>query len=413
MDAAEQVCFDTWVREEIVHALGRAPRDFAALTAALPGIYPQEVLRTLEAITRQELCLASVAESLAVSARDQAIVPPAWSGLHGLLPPHPLDFEWRFAPAAVALLAGKIREVTADWSHVALVGTPTLAVSEHATPDSFMVDYFGLDAERLVAAALVNHLHEVKWVDLLRELPIDVERYATIVMDPPWYDDYVCRFLHFAARSLRLGGHLLTAMPPRGTRPGVAVAKREILTWAQRLGLALASEHPGVLPYETPLFERNALRSAGILNVAPDWRRGDLWVLRKVASRRVEWPGDLVRPIWREFAFGPVRLRVDCGTSGEGSDPRLLSIVDGDVLPSVSRRDSRRLKARVWTTGNRVFACEAPARFAELVSEWQCPPNGSVSDADRRARTHLFELIARERAELAWPTRQEVDCTID
>lgn len=413
MDAPEQELFEAWIHGEIVRALGRVPRDFATLTSVLPGIYPQDVLRALETVPRDVPHLASAVQSLAVSARDQAIPRPEWSGLSGLLPPHPLDFEWRFAPAAVATLAGNIRDVTTNGSRVALVGTPTLAISLHGVPESLLVDYYGLDADCLASAGLVNHLRAAKSADLLREVSIGAERYDTIVMDPPWYADYVCRFLHFAARSLQIDGHLLIAMPPCGTRPGVAAANQAILMWAERLGLVLESEHLGAVPYETPFFEHNALRAAGILNVAPDWRRGDLWVLRKIEAPVAEWPGDLVRPTWREFAFGPVRVRVDSGASAEGFDPCLQSIVEGDVLPSVSRRDSRRMRARVWTTGNRVFACEAPAKFAEMVLQWQHSPNGSVSDADRRARTHLFELIDRERAELAWPTRQEAGRPID
>ena len=39
-----------------------------------------------------------------------------------------------------------------------------------------------------------------------------------------------------------------------------------------------------------------------------------------------------------------------------GSEIKLSRIVAGDVLPTVSRRDSRRSKANVWTSANRVFS---------------------------------------------------------
>jgi hypothetical protein len=234
-------------------------------------------------------------------------------------------------------------------------------------------------------------------------------------MDPPWYEDYTRRFLHFAAQALGIGGHLLIAMPPRGTRPGITTANRETLSWAEHLGFVLKSTQQGAVPYETPFFERNALRAAGILNVAPDWRRGDLWTLRKTDVCRVEWLGDIARRDWREFIFGSVRLRVDCEAHCIGSDPRLRSIVDGDVLPSVSRRDSRRIRAHVWTTGNRVFACDAPLELASMVSDWQrqCHEQGPQHDEQRDARNQLFELIDRERAELAWPSRGVAGCEIE
>ena len=39
-------------------------------------------------------------------------------------------------------------------------------------------------------------------------------------------------------------------------------------------------------------------------------------------------------------------------------DPLLVPLVSGDILPSVSRRDSLGKEADVWTIGNRVFRCE-------------------------------------------------------
>src|SRR5712691_8552322 len=38
----------------------------------------------------------------------------------------------------------------------------------------------------------------------------------------------------------------------------------------------------------------------------------------------------------------------------------LRSIVPGDVLSSISRRDPRRRKAAVWTSGNRLFGTDRP-----------------------------------------------------
>ncbi len=411
--APNQINFDSWVDREVGRAIERLPRDFAALTAALPGIYPQDVLRALQAFCHREPDLAAASQVLVASARDQAVVPSSPSGLLGLPPPHPLDFEWRFAPEALATLTDEIVALTPTFSRVALMGTPTLAVVPTPALEPYIVHYYGVDADSLASAELLGHLHMVKTADLLQEIPT-LEPYATIVMDPPWYEDYMCRFLHFAARALVVGGHLLTAMPASGTRPDIALANREILKWAERLGFALEDQYQGAIPYETPYFERNALRAAGILNVAANWRRGDLWVLRKLRAQEIEWPGNIARPIWQEFTFGPVRLRVDCGSACESSDPRLQSIVDGDILPSVSRRDSRRKRARVWTTGNRVFACDAPLRYASMVSEWQAnyPQNGSLGDAQQCARDHLFELIDRERTELAWPSRREADRTI-
>ena len=51
-------------------------------------------------------------------------------------------------------------------------------------------------------------------------------------------------------------------------------------------------------------------------------------------------------------------------------DPRLQSIVEGDVLDTVSQRDPRIKSVDVWTMGNRVFACENTEAFLKIASAW-------------------------------------------
>jgi hypothetical protein len=38
----------------------------------------------------------------------------------------------------------------------------------------------------------------------------------------------------------------------------------------------------------------------------------------------------------------------------------LVSLIEGDILPTVSRRDPRRRLAQVWTSGNRIFRTDNP-----------------------------------------------------
>jgi hypothetical protein len=229
-------------------------------------------------------------------------------------------------------------------------------------------------------------------------------------MDPPWYEEYVRRFLYFSAMHLRLGGHLLVAMPASGTRPGIVDENRRVMAWAEDLGFELVNIRYGVLPYETPPFERNALHAYGILNIGEEWRRGDLWILRKETSSLPSWPGDISHTPWKEFRFGAVRVRVDSGAVSMGSNPLLRSIVEGDVLPTVSRRDARRTTVQVWTTGNRVFACEAPATFSLMLEAWQHHKRFQklTDDDEKNARDQFFSIIERERAELSWPDKWEI-----
>jgi hypothetical protein len=55
-----------------------------------------------------------------------------------------------------------------------------------------------------------------------------------------------------------------------------------------------------------------------------------------------------------------MRLFIKQEFQSAGGLQGLIPWIDGDVLPSVSRRDPRRRLAHVWTSGNRVFRTDNP-----------------------------------------------------
>ena len=112
-----------------------------------------------------------------------------------------------------------------------------------------------------------------------------------------------------------------------------------------------------VLPYSSPLFERNALKAEGICNVHSEWRRGNLVVFKKIQEVEIEPPETQQVNDWVEVFLQKVRIRLRGSSNQQFSDPSLKGIISGDILPSVSRRDPRRSLADVWTSGNRIFKC--------------------------------------------------------
>jgi hypothetical protein len=62
-----------------------------------------------------------------------------------------------------------------------------------------------------------------------------------------------------------------------------------------------------------------------------------------------------------------VRVRIRQPNLSGFADPSLVSVVPGDVLQSVSRRDSRRRLADVWTSGNRIFACQGRGVLQQIL----------------------------------------------
>lgn len=389
--------------DEIHTALERRCSDFASLLVDLPGIYPEVVLESLRSLAVVGGRTANQSALMIESAMKLPVVPPAPSGLAGLPPPHPLDFEWRFSPRAIVEIADTACEIAPTSGRIGLVATPTLAVVPNLLHDRCIVDYIGHDSDQIAGIAGAR-LRESVYGNLMRR-PMLSNRYHVLIMDPPWYNEHIPRFLHFAAHTLELGGHLLLAMPAIGTRPGAVSENARALAIAEALGFRLCFRRLGAIPYETPPFERNALRAIGIYNVGAEWRRGDLWVLRKEYAAELEWPGDIIPKPWRELRFGPVRIRVDARRRDSGK-LTLRSLVEGDVLPTVSRSDRRRASATVWTTGNRVFACDAPEALLWL---FESEPGGSrmrraMSQTERHVRNRVFSIVERERSEMCWPS---------
>jgi len=182
---------------------------------------------------------------------------------------------------------------------------------------------------------------------------------ALVLADPPWYEEHIHSFLWTASQLCALGGHLLVSMPQAGTRPGIAEEWADTLDWAERVGLSLIRLEQGALSYVTPPFERNALRAEGLYSIPEEWRRGDLAVFLRsnqaIVSRPLLARGDE----WAEEVLLGMRVRIRLQNEEGFQDPSLISLVPGDVLPSVSRRDQRRRFTDVWTSGNRIFACKS------------------------------------------------------
>lgn len=75
----------------------------------------------------------------------------------------------------------------------------------------------------------------------------------------------------------------------------------------------------------------------------------------------------------------------------------LGSLVEGDVLASVSARVPERKTAALWTSRNRVFCSSDPPRLAALARRLEGGLSPDPADAETAYR--LLDLIVVERAE--------------
>jgi hypothetical protein len=123
-------------------------------------------------------------------------------------------------------------------------------------------------------------------------------------------------------------------------------------------GFDIIAAMPGVLPYESPRFEKATLETAGI--DVSSWRRGDLFVFRNVGELTPEpRRSDIDESSWHRFVLGTVQVLVIEG-SGIGEFEFSAVAADGPVMPSVSRRSSLRRQIHIWTSGNLAYTTTRP-----------------------------------------------------
>jgi hypothetical protein len=350
---------DRWV----YGAVTRGVTTLNSLLASLPGVYP--------AVVRDSLARLSKAGKLTKGNSNIANVEP--NGFkspltvlqplsHGItLPiPHPLDYDWRFADSTVAFLLDRCLELTAPNETIVLLGTPT--IFRNALENRFPRRLILLDSNPEMVARLNRALFanaEAKLCNVLRDPLPEIEA-SLVIADPPWYAEHLEGFTWAATKLCKPEGHILVSIPPIGTRPGIERDRENLFEWMERLGLRKLGLEMGVLPYMSPPFEINALKAAGFHGILRQWRRGDLGIFIKEERQSSLRPAIQTRfeESWVEESIDSIRVRVRRDTDEGFNDPTIKTIVAGDILPSSSRRDKRRAQADVWTSGNRIYACD-------------------------------------------------------
>jgi len=379
---------DGWMRI----ALGNAHLGFARLLDALPGVYPTEVLASVRRLVDAGEIDGSIQGRLLLESRQGTEGIRDHSRL--LPPPHPLDFEWRFTDEASRALLETSAALGRPSGPCLLLGTPGVALEAIVRRDTRPLHFVGEDN---AVTATLGRLAKGSSVSVATcEQTLPVAAFDSVIVDPPWYIDFIRPMLAAAASALKIHGYVLLSLPPAGTRPGIELDRRESLRIAASMGLTVVRQSLAAVGYQTPYFELNALRALGI-EAPVTWRRGDLFILRKTEKLCIEMP-QFVRPgpPWVEAVIGRMRIRVRGEDSGIGDRPRLLTLVDGDILSSVSRRDPRRSSANVWTSGNRVFACTDPSAVLLAAQRLATISTGGVgvhSGTINPSRTAISDLV--------------------
>jgi hypothetical protein len=410
LESAYQGLIDSMVQKILCK-----PTTWPALLAALPGVYPATVHDAALRMRLWDMVLHP--DKLGAETETTGTVARLWED--GFLPtPHLLDASWWFADSALDSLLRRICQCGSRGDRVLLLGTPTLlqAAQDRAIPRIFtLVDREAYPLSGSVCERTIQ-------ADILLNQCYLADQPAVVVVDPPWYVAETRSFLLMARKNSRRNTRILLSTPPIGTRPGIGRDWTDLLAWCARIGLQLEEYLHSELAYVTPPFEQNAIRAAEVPECPLSWRRGDLAVFACVQDGPCPEPSAPSTPdeLWHDVSIGRVRIRIRDGAGDPLATPALDAGVKGDVLPSVSRRDSRLGSVKIWTSGNRVFSTEnVPAirRIAEALAARESPAaiarehvgttvdGGRISQVETAAR-RIEEIVKVEEAELSnWKRR--------
>ena len=341
---------DRW----IIGAYRVGAQDFWHLVSMLPAVYPTVVQQAVERL----IAASSIPAHLAVERPTWDSSGASGAEVPGLPTPNPLACDWRYTKDTAGELLERVVASTDPTQTVALLGSPSvykMAAIRESPRQFILLDQNGSlpidDPQSLVGS-------QFRRCDMQHD-EIDLPRVQVVLADPPWYEDETLAFLRTSACICADQGKVLLSSAPDGVRPGIREERERIIAGAAKSGLRFLGIERLVLSYTTPFFEHNALRAAGFAHVAPNWRRGDLLIFERTGDAL---PGPM-NPIAHsaEWVQADVRMAtvwVRSKDQPDFIDPRLVRLVQGDILPTVSRRDDRREAADVWTAGNRIYRCD-------------------------------------------------------
>lgn len=302
------------------------------------------------------------------------------------------------AQYVAAILAGC--DIDGD-NRVLVLGAPSVAIALGAARISPTV----LDVDPAVLEA-VQRLHTdmaTLCYDVSKELPDDLQRsFDIVVLDPPWYQPIMDTFVHRALSSLKPGGHMLTTLPGRHTRPKVRREKREFLRKITSAALDVEAYMADELRYRVPRFESCAF--SDLMGFGRPWRRSDfLHVHRRPTTAASDIDG--LRP-----SSTPGR----CETGTRSREPNVFRVFfnlqteDGVAAKSspifegyaayrseVSRRKTAADKYNVWTSEQRAGRASCAVALSVALDAWEKSDGGRDTAIKRLVAQGVDEAAAR------------------
>jgi hypothetical protein len=282
----------------------------------------------------------------------------------------PVRAEWYYTRGTLGYLAQRLK------GSVLLVGAPSLANEAGCiNTDTTLVDDSPWASLRFDFGRVSRHCISFNEFTTTRQ-------FETVLVDPPWYFPTLKIWLERALRMTTPGGITLISIPGRLTRPTAPMDQRLVLDIAQKYGNVSIERQ--VLEYAVPVFEREALKAAGV-PMETSWRRADLVVVERNArsfEKISGWPDERELK-WADFMFNGQIVSVRQREVARHRNSNLLGMVDGvrgKVLDTVSRRDPRLALVDIWTSRNRVASASDPAKVIDALKDPDSPVACEILD---------------------------------
>jgi hypothetical protein len=300
---------------------------------------------------------------------------------------NPIDYDWRYDSNTVNKIANLIKK---RHSRIGCFGVPTI-FKELANDTDIIL----FDINPFLKIEFPHHAEKVIQVDLNNNL-VEGYEFDSIIMDPPWYNNYYSCWFKQAINNLKQGGTIYTSKYPPLVRPS---AQDDWQCFIHEFGSFLSSENKELtLLYETPTFERETLESMGLYNIG-NWRQAEL-VSFKLKEKKQQNLDSRYKDEWKRYRFGnnivSIKLANDNSEELEVKSP----YEDGSyTLKSVSQRHIARNQVNFITSRNKSLIIKGTGKVDLFLQKLSLNNNintiidNNYSQKDIQALKIIYSLI--------------------
>lgn len=247
-----------------------------------------------------------------------------------------------------------LSELARHSDSVLAVGTPSLArYLESTGHDVLLVDRQPIHAVR-------NHRQIEPGLN-----PPDFGKRTIAILDPPWYPTDAKVWIAWTAGGIEPGSQMLVSLWPDTTRPTAVKEFEDLKSWITQW--AEFEILDVVLRYNTPLFEREALKASATPSTGLSPRYGRLVSVRpRTTPALVDHSGP--RSTWIRFVVDDYQLAICL----EENKALPLPVVQHPlarhwIWPSVSKRARERNLINLWSSRNEVALLRDPNAAVETL----------------------------------------------